>query len=196
MKTSDEYFLSRNIISLRSTVQVYYFFLGSVNFQCMFSFVYCLLPEAATGVEVFVRIGVLKNSINLTGMTPVLKNICHWLLLCCTRTTRCYLSVLLYIQHLQKLPPEVFCKKKVFLEISQKACNFIKKRHSHRCFPVTFAKFLRTCFLQNQLRTLPDNCFCTFFLAITATTINFFSVCLSFKFKRLQRILNLVFHFY
>ena len=49
--------------------------------------------------------------------------------------------------------PEVFCKK-VFLEISQnsqgstsarlKACNFIKKRLWHRCFPVNFAKFLGT----------------------------------------------------
>ena len=28
------------------------------------------------------------------------------------------------------------------------ACNFIKKRHWHRCFPVNFAKFLRTPFLQ------------------------------------------------
>ena len=133
--------------------------------MCFHLFTQFLLPEAATGVEVFVRIGVLKNSINLTGnhlcwslfnkfagMTPILKNICQWLLLCCTRTTRCYLSVLLYFQHLQKLPPEVFCKKKVFLKISQKACNFIKKRLWHRCFPVTFAKFLRTCFLQNQLQ--------------------------------------------
>ena len=28
-------------------------------------------------------------------------------------------------------------------------CNFIKKRLWHRCFPVNFAKFLRTPFLQN-----------------------------------------------
>ena len=28
-------------------------------------------------------------------------------------------------------------------------CNFIKKRFQHRCFPVKFAKFLRTPFLQN-----------------------------------------------
>ena len=52
------------------------------------------------------------------GLTPILKNICQRLLLYCTRTTRCYLSVLLYIQHLQKQPLEVLCKKKVFLEIS------------------------------------------------------------------------------
>ena len=29
------------------------------------------------------------------------------------------------------------------------ACNFIKKRLWHRCFPIKFAKFLRKSFLQN-----------------------------------------------
>ena len=29
------------------------------------------------------------------------------------------------------------------------ACNFIKKRLRHGCFPVKFAKFLRATFLQN-----------------------------------------------
>ena len=38
-KTSDEYSLSRNT-NLRSTVQVYHFFLGSINSQFMFSLVY------------------------------------------------------------------------------------------------------------------------------------------------------------
>ena len=38
-KTSDEYSLSKNT-NLRSTVQVYHFFLGSITFQCMFSLVY------------------------------------------------------------------------------------------------------------------------------------------------------------
>ena len=38
-KNSDEYSLPRNT-NLRSTVQVYNFFLGSINFQCMFSLVY------------------------------------------------------------------------------------------------------------------------------------------------------------
>ena len=98
MKTSDEYFLSRNIISLRSTVQVYYFFLCSVNFQCMFSFVYCLLPEAATGVEVFVRIGVLKNSINLTGnhlcWSLFLINLQEWHLFWRTSVNDCFCAAL------------------------------------------------------------------------------------------------------
>ena len=38
-KNSDEYSLPRNT-NLRSTVQVYHFFFGSINFQCMFSLVY------------------------------------------------------------------------------------------------------------------------------------------------------------
>ena len=38
-KTSDKYSLSRNT-KLRSNVQVYHFFLGSINFRCMFSLVY------------------------------------------------------------------------------------------------------------------------------------------------------------
>ena len=38
-KNSDEYSLSRNT-NLRRTVQVYHFFLSSINFQCMFSLVY------------------------------------------------------------------------------------------------------------------------------------------------------------
>ena len=28
-------------------------------------------------------------------------------------------------------------------------CNFIENRFQHRCFPVKFAKFIRTPFLQN-----------------------------------------------
>ena len=32
------------------------------------------------------------------------------------------------------------------------ACNFIKKRVQHGCFPVKLAKFLRTLFLQNTFR--------------------------------------------
>ena len=37
-KNSDGYSLPRNT-NCRSTVQVYHFFLGSINFQCMFSFI-------------------------------------------------------------------------------------------------------------------------------------------------------------
>ena len=50
--------------------------------------------------------------------------------------------------------------KKVFLVIWQnsrktpEACNFIKKRLWHRCFPVYFAKFLKTPFLTEHFRWL------------------------------------------
>ena len=97
-KTSDEYSLSRNTI-LRSTVQVYHFFLGSINFQCMFLLVYTvncqkLPPEYRCSV----RKGVLKihRKTQVTGLTPILKNIYQRLLLHYTHTTRCCLSVLLY----------------------------------------------------------------------------------------------------
>ena len=66
-KTSDEYSLSRNT-NLRSTVQVYHFFLGSINFQCMFSLVYTVYchkqpPEYSCSVKK----GILKNFVNFTG---------------------------------------------------------------------------------------------------------------------------------
>ena len=55
----------------------------------------------------------------------------------------------------QKQPPDVFFKKKVLFEISQNSqentfarSSFLKKKLWHRCFPVNFAKFLRTPFLQ------------------------------------------------
>ena len=37
------------------------------------------------------------------------------------------------------------------------ACNFIKKRLWHSCFPVNFAKFLRTAYLTKHLRTNTSN---------------------------------------
>ena len=66
----------------------------------------------------------------------------------------------------QKQSTEVFCTKNAFLKISQislgnnweyffnkvaglQACDFIKKRHQHRRFPMKFAKFLRTPILNN-----------------------------------------------
>ena len=41
----------------------------------------------------------------------------------------------------QKQPPEVLYKKGVF-----RSATLLKKRFWHRCFPVNFAKFLRTPF--------------------------------------------------
>ena len=49
----------------------------------------------------------------------------------------------------QKQPPEVFCEKRC-------CSTLLKKRLWHRCFPVNFAKFPRTPFLQNTSgRLLP-----------------------------------------
>ena len=41
------------------------------------------------------------------------------------------------------------CQSLFLNKIKPEACNFIKKRPWHRYFPVNFAKFLRTPFLQN-----------------------------------------------
>ena len=66
---------------------------------------------------------------------------------------------------------EVFCKKGVlrnfakftgkhlyqslfFNKVAGKPATLLKKRFWHRCFPVNFAKFLRTPFLTEQLRWL------------------------------------------
>ena len=67
---------------------------------------------------------------------------------------------------LQKQPLEVFCKIGVLKDFANftgkhvleslfnkiaalRACNFTKKRLQRRCFPMKFAKSLRTSFLQN-----------------------------------------------
>ena len=78
---------------------------------------------------------------------------------------RCYLLLLFA----KEAVAQTSSVKKVFLEISQNsqentcarvsflkklqtmACNFIKKRLWHKCFPVNFAKFLRTPFLTEHL---------------------------------------------
>ena len=67
----------------------------------------------------------------------------------------------------QKQLPQVFCKKKVFLKISQasqetpvleslfnKIVGFDKKMLQHGCFPVKFAKFLKVCILKNICKGL------------------------------------------
>ena len=72
----------------------------------------------------------------VVGMTPILKNICQRLLLHCTHTTYCYLSVLLYIQdHLphhhcyySEAVVRRYSIKKVVLT------NFAKLTGKHLCF--------------------------------------------------------------
>ena len=74
--------------------------------------------------------------------------------------------------HIQKQPPELFYKKAVLksfaiftgkhlcwilLLIKLQACNSVKKRLQHSCFPVSIARFLRTIW-----RTSANGCFNTF----------------------------------
>ena len=68
-KTSDEYSLSRNT-NLRKLVQVYHFFLGSINFQYMFSLVYTVYCQKLPP-EVFCKKSVLKNFVNSQENTCV-----------------------------------------------------------------------------------------------------------------------------
>ena len=74
----------------------------------------------------------------------------------CGKMQRCekyhYASDTLF-EYFQKQPPKVFCKKAVIR-------NFAKftgknKVPGLKCFPVNFAKFLKTPFLQNTY----DDCF-------------------------------------
>ena len=66
----------------------------------------------------------------------------------------------------QEQPPEVFCKKKVSLEISQNYWKtpmpeslfntgwlYFKKRHWHRCFYCEFCKISKNTLLTEHLRT-------------------------------------------
>ena len=70
----------------------------------------------------------------------------------------------------KKQPPEVFCKKGVlrnltkftgkhlcqslfFNRVAGAACNFIKKRFLHRCFPVNFAKIFKNTYFTKHLWT-------------------------------------------
>ena len=50
--------------------------------------------------------------------------------------------------------PEVFCKKGVLLNFAKRPETLSKKRLWHRCFPVNFAKLIRTHFLTEHLRWL------------------------------------------
>ena len=66
-KTSDEYSLSRNT-NLRSTVQVYHFFFGRINFQCMSSLVYTVYCQKQPSEQRYsVKKGVLKDFVNFIG---------------------------------------------------------------------------------------------------------------------------------
>ena len=73
---------------------------------------------------------------------------------------RSFFGTIGYFESIEVVVPRCSVKK-AFLEISQNsqenACarvSFLKKRLWHRCFPVNFAKFLRTTFLTEHPRWL------------------------------------------
>ena len=85
---------------------------------------------------------------------------------------------LLFVKHMhyRNSRPEVFCKKGVPKNFAKftgkylwqspffnKVATLLKKRLCHRCFPVNFAKFLRTAFCIEHLRWLLLNTKYTFF---------------------------------
>ena len=96
-----------------------------------------------------VVIKIIKNMRgNLTNqIKDFLHSIRHTVSL---HATECNIANILRVfkgEILQKQPPKVFCKKRC----SEKFCKMHRKTKSlcRRCFPVNFAKFLRTPFLQN-----------------------------------------------
>ena len=82
------------------------------------------------------------------------------LLVQCTSSSKWFLT----LGHSRQATTKAFLWKKMFLEISQNSQEnscarvyfLLKMRLWHRCFPVNFAKFLRTFFLQNT----SGGCFC------------------------------------
>ena len=92
----------------------------------------------------------------------------HWCALMFSKVRFQQKTILVVVEgFLQKQPPEGFYNKKVFLEISQISqentcarvsfliklqswtCNFIKKENLAQVFSLSFARFLRTPFIQS-----------------------------------------------
>ena len=122
----------------------------------------------------------------VAGLTPILKNICQRLLLHCTHTTHCYLSVLFYMQYLlphhhchyseavarrcsikkdvlrnfAKFTGKYLCQSLFFNKVTGlRHATLLKNRFWHRCFLMNFAKFLRTPFVTKKpLMAASDYC--------------------------------------
>ena len=64
------------------------------------------------------------------------------------------------LRNFAKFTGKHLCQSLFFNKVAGASCNVIKKRLWHRCFPVNFAKFLRTPFSQNAsgrlLLSLPE----------------------------------------
>ena len=80
--------------------------------------------------------------------------------------------------HTHKQSPEVVCEKGFLKNLE---ATLLKKKLQHGCFPVNFAKFFRTPFLQNTFRRriltfdrLPHN-------KLQEKLLNIFDKCNAFK---------------
>ena len=111
-----------------------------------------------------------------TGMSSLCHSyviVCIRILLICTRmSSLCHSYVLVCHPYVTRMYAYVTCmslvcgftmnpwrcsvRKGVFRNCSLRPATLFKKRLWHKCFPVNYAKFLRTTFY----RTPPDGCFC------------------------------------
>ena len=81
------------------------------------------------------------------------------------------------LRYFAKFTGKHLCKSLFFTKVAGiRPAILLKKRFWHWCFPMNFAKFLRSPFVTEQLWWL------------LLTTVNIFDVCFWFKFKSLQRI--------
>ena len=79
-----------------------------------------------------------------------------------TKTGKLFGILWLEIFRKQKHPPEVFCRKDVPRNVAKftgkhlflKPVTLLKKSPWHKCFPINFAKFLRTSFFTERARWL------------------------------------------
>ena len=67
----------------------------------------------------------------------------------------------MFLEILQNSHENTCARVSFSINLKVDACNFIQQRLCHRRFPVNFAKFLRTTFLQNTFGRLLLSIFCT-----------------------------------
>ena len=106
----------------------------------------------------------------------------QWYFFCFCFSNLIFLSLEAYFSYLQKQPPEVFCKKKVFLEISQisqeNTCARVSFLIKAQVFSCEFGEISKKHLFH---RTPPDDCFCIFeFLRMLFSVYQTFCKCLFF----------------
>ena len=94
----------------------------------------CLINHWSSGLQMFPKIGALKNLVIITG-----KNLCWSLFL---------IKLQAFFRHSGWIEREILIRRDIRIQskYGKKTCSFVKKRLLHRCFPVNIAKFLRTAF--------------------------------------------------